>query len=250
MVNEINTTQAYPAEDENTSKANSYFLRANALRLKNEYKEAAKNYLNAILIDRNDADSYYGLGICCKYLENYPKAIKYLDKAVELKEDFYEAFFELGVCHLLEGIPCGAIKNFVRAIQINPDNPDAILQLGISHELCEEYDLALMIYQKLIENSPRFIKAYDYKSALLMKMEHYKEACYLLNEILKINPEYYRAYIGIGICFDKLGKRVDAQRYYRKFLSKKPFSRHAEFVKTRLNKLKAINRQNRKLSAI
>lgn len=246
----LNTQKCTVKNKQPKAELNSYFLKATALREENAFKEAAANYLNAILIDRNDADSYYGLGVCYKHLENYPKAIKYLDKASELKEDFYEAFFELGVCHLLEGIPCGAIKNFIRAIQIKPDNPDAILQLGISHEICEEHDLALMIYQKLIENSPKFIKAYDHKSSLLMKLDRYKEACTILNEIIKINPDYYRAYVGIGICFDKLGKRADAQRYYRKFLERKPFSHQAQFVKTRLNKIKNIRNTNNTLKIV
>ena len=142
----------------NNTTAESFYKKADALRLDNLHKEAISNYLNAILIDRKNADSYYGLGICYKHLKKYSKAIKYLDMASEIKSDDSKIFYELGICHLLEGIPCGAIKNFVRAIQINPDYPDAILQLGIAHELCEEYDLALMIYQKLIENSSGFLK--------------------------------------------------------------------------------------------
>lgn len=217
---------------------NNFCKKAEALRIGNMFKEAASNYLNAILIDRNNFDSYYGLGICYKHLQQYTKAIKYLDIATNLKSDNYEVFYELGLCHLLNNSPCGAIKNFVHAIQLNPDNPDAILQLGIAHEMCEEYELALMIYQKLIENSAGFIKAYDCKSALLMKLGNYKEASEILHKILKLNPNYYKAYASIGICFDKLGKRSFAQRYYRKFLSEKPFSHNAEFIKNRLDKIK------------
>ena len=230
-----------------TEKHNDFCIKADALRNKNAYKDAAKNYLNAILIDRNDAKAYYGLGICYKHLEDYAKAIKYLDKAAEIDNEYYEAFFELGVCHLSEGIPCGAIKNFVRAIQINPDKPEAILQLGISHELCEEYDMALMVYQKLIENSLGFLKAYEHKSTLLMKLDRYKDAAKILNELLQLNPEYYRAYAGIAICFDKLGKTNEAQRYYRKFLLKKPFSLQAQFVKYRLQKLKSMKNHHLKI---
>ena len=127
--------------------------------------------------------SYLGLGICYKHLEEYEKAIKFLDVASKLQQDNPQTFFELGICNLLLGFPCKAIKNFIRTIQLNPDNPDAILQLGISHELCEEYELALMIYQKLIENSPGFLKAYEHKSTLLMKLDKYKEASNLLSQI-------------------------------------------------------------------
>ena len=227
---------------------NIFREKANILFFKKLYKEAASNYLNAILIDRNNAENYYGLGLCYKNMEKYSKAIKYLDIATNLKEDFYEAFFELGICHLNEGISCGAIKNFVRAIQINPDNPDAILQLGIAHEMCEEYELALMIYQKLIENSKGFLKAYEHKSTLLMKLNRYKEAVKILGHLIKLNPDYYNAYAGIGVCFEKLGKLSDAQRYYRKFLQLKPFCEKAEFIKSRLNKIKFNKPQKRYLS--
>lgn len=241
MVTEnINMKSLSCAADKPLDKSKSLCLIADALRKNCSFKEAVSNYLNAMLIDRNNADSYLGLGICYKNLKMYSKAVKYLEKATELREDFYQAYFELGQCHLAEGIPCGAIKNFVRAVQINPDNPDAILHLGIAHESCEEYDLALMIFQKLIENSPRYIKAYEHKAALLIRLCRYREASVLLHQILKINPDYYRAYMNIGVCFDKLGMRSDAQRYYRKFLLKKPNSHQAQFVKTRMERLKNI----------
>ena len=85
-----------------------------------------------------------------------------------------------------------------------------------------------MIYQKLIENSPGFLKAYEHKSTLLMKLDKYDEASEVLHKLIKLNPDYYKAYAGIGICFDKLGKTNYAQRYYRKFLSEKPFSKTRE----------------------
>ncbi len=215
---------------------------ADELRKKSSYKKAASTYLNAIFLKRDNAQSYFGLGMCYKHMENYTKAIHYLEKAAELDKENYETYFELGVCHMLKGVPCGAIKNFVKAVQLNPENPDAILQLGISHELCEDYDMALMIYQKLIETSPEYVKAYDYKSSLLMKMERYKEATFVLKQIEKLDP--CKAYAGIGICLDKLGKRNDAQRYYRKFLMNYPESSQASFVKTRMLKLRQNSTNN------
>ncbi len=221
--------------------AKNYLSQAKLLVEKNLYKDAVLIYLNAILLDRNDVNSYYGLGLCYKHLENYPKAIKNLKKAAELKPDFYEAFYEIGICHLSMCVPCEAIKNFVQAIQINPENPNAILQLGISHELCEEQDMALMIYQKLIENSPNFIKAYEYKSTLLMKMERYREACAVLNALTKIAPDYSQAYLGIATCFEKIGVQIEARRYYRKFLKHKPVFNQACHARNRLKKLNSKN---------
>lgn len=225
-------------------KSKNFSQIADELREKSSYKEAALNYLNAILISRVDAKAYFGLGLCHKHMGNIPKAIKYFDKAAELDENYFEAFFELGICHQLEGVPCGAIKNFVRAIQINPDSPEAILQLGISHELCEETDMAMMVYQKLIENSPEFSKGHEHKSSLLMKMENYRAACRVLNKVIKIDPQNKAAYAGIGICLDKLGKHTDAQRYYRKFLNQAPTAEDAGFIKNRIDELKSLKKTN------
>ncbi len=224
--------------------------KADELRKNNSYKEAIPNYLKSILVDRNNAKSYFGLGVCYKHMENYSKAIHYLEKSSEIDNKDYDTFFELGVCHLLKGIPCGAIKNFVKAVQIDPKNPEAILQLGISHELCEEYDMALMIYQKLIENSPEFIKAYDHKSSLLMKMNRYQEASQVLTNIIKKDSSHHEAFVGIGICLDKLGQKTDAQRYYRKFLSNEPNSPQASFVKTRMQKIKMQLNNNTNLALV
>src|SRR5574344_1326466 len=120
----------------------------------------------------------------------------------------------------------------------------------MSHELCDEPEMSLMIYQKLIENPPSFTKAYEHKSSLLMKMDMFKEASIVLNQLLKVDPEYSNAFAGIGICFDKLGKTVEAQRYYRKFLASKPFSKQAQFIKTRLDKLKNKKLQISNLSLV
>ena len=232
------------------TQVKTFSNKADKLREQSMYQDAVSIYLNAILVDRNDVNSYYGLGLCYKSLGNYAKAIKNLEKAAELKPDFYEAFYELGVCHLLEGIPCGAIKNFVCAIRINPENPSAILQLGAAHELCEEEDMALMIYQKLIETTPNYVNAYEHKSRLLMKLNRYKEACSVLVDLIKIVPTYAQAYLGIATCLEKLGNKSDAQRYYRKFIGQRPQLNQAQFAKTRLKNLKQKSKNANYLSLV
>lgn len=142
-----------------------------------------------------------------------------------------------------EGIP-RSNKKLCKSNQINPDNPDAILQWALHMTLRRNRFSTDDLSKVNWETSPGYLKAYDHKSTLLMKLDRYHEASKVLHNILKLNPEYYRAYAGIGICFDKLGKRADAQRYYRKFLSLKPFSHQAQFVKARLEKIKNNNKSS------
>ena len=71
----------------------------------------------------------------------------------------------------------------------------------------EEYELALMIYQRIIEKHPSFLKAYQHQAALLVELKQYQDAASVFVQLIKINPQYYKAVLGIGICFDKMGKR-------------------------------------------
>jgi superkiller protein 3 len=224
--------------------------KADTLRAQDSFKEAVGSYLNSILIDRNNADTYFGLGVCYKNLGKTKKAIEYLEKAILLDNNRFDSFFELGLCHLKEETPCKAIKCFIQAIQIEPDNPEAIYQLGLAHEQCDEEDMALMIYQKLIENSPMYLNAYLRKSELLMKMEMYKQALSLNFEIMKINPNYTKVYSSIGLCLDKLGKTSEAKRYYRKFLASQPQAENANQIMRRVEKLRTLKKSNSALSLV
>ena len=107
-----------------------------------------------------------------------------------------------------------------------------------------------MIYQRIIEVAPDFLKAYKHKAALLMSLEQYKDASTVFNEILKVKPSYTKAFLGIGICFDKLKKTVNAMRYYKKFIEQKPDSAHAEFVKSRLFSLKNNRPKNKHFALV
>lgn len=224
---------------DNMSAAYQLCVKADALRVAKLYQEAVGRYLNSILIDRENADSYYGLGMCYKNLNRVEKAIEAFEKAKKIREMDFSICYELGVCYLVTGEICLAIKHLVKSLKLNPKNLNAQIQLAMAHEICDEKDLALMIYQKIIETKPAYLKAYNHKSALLMSMGEYREASVILNKTLKLNPDYHRAYLGIAICFDKMGKSADALRYYKKFLGYKPNSHHALFVKTRVAELKS-----------
>ena len=101
------------------SMAYQLCVKADALRLANLHREAVSRYLNAILIDRDNADSYYGLGICYKQLNNLEKAIEALEKARKLRELDYQIYYELGICYLISGEPCLAVQNLVKSLKLN-----------------------------------------------------------------------------------------------------------------------------------
>ena len=84
--------------------------------------------------------------------------------------------------------------------------------------------------------------------AMLMGMGDFEEASKTFFALLKRNPDYYKAYLGIAMSFDKLKKYNDAIRYYKKFLSLKQFSEDALFARQRIKELRDyLPTKNKKL---
>lgn len=220
------------------SEAYKLCVKGDALRLANLHQESVGKYLQSILLKRNNPDSYYGLGVSYKYLGNYDKAIECLLKSAELDKNKFETFFELGICYLLNGYPESSIEYLIKSIVIDPDNADAQVQLALAHELVQEDDLAMLIYDKLIETKPGYLKAYGHKASLLICQGKYFEASKIFFKLIKLNPNYHRAYIGMGVCFENMNRPVDAKRYFRKYLSMIPDSKHAEYVHMKLDGLR------------
>ena len=221
-------------------KSRSYELcvRADAMRFAKLYRESVKCYLDSIMMDRNHQEAYWGLAVSYKYLKEYKKAIKMLEKLTELDDRNDKYFFELGVCHLCDGRPAEAIPHLVQSIVINKENLEAQIQLAIAHELVDEAELSLMIYNKLIETNPGFLKAYYNKGAMLMGLGDFEEASKTFFQLVKRNPDYYKAYLGIAMSMDKLERYSDAIRYYKKFLGLKQFSEDALFARQRIKELR------------
>lgn len=215
-------------------------VKADAMRFAKLYRDSVKCYLDAIMMDRDYQEAYWGLATSYKYLTEYKKAIKTLEKLIELDDKNDKYHFELGICYLCDGYPAEAIPHLVQSIVINRENLEAQIQLAIAHELVEEEDLSLMIYNKLIETNPEFLKAYYNKAAMLMGMGNFEEASKTFFQLIKRNPDYYKAYLGIAMSFDKLERYNDAIRYYKKFLGLKQFSEDALFARQRIKDLKDI----------
>jgi len=227
-----------------------YCVKGDALRLANLHKESVPKYLQSILMKRNNPDSYFGLGVSYKCLGNFDKAVECLTKAIEQEPARFDAHYELGISYLLLGMPEMAIEELIKAIVVDSTNLEAQIQLALAHELVGEQDLAMLIYNKLIETKPSYLKAYSHKAALLICQGKYFEASKIFFDIIKLNADYYKAYFGMGVCFDNMNKVSDAKRYYRKFLDIKPNSKHADYVKTRIETLRKKNSQSNPLEII
>ena len=105
--------------------------------------------------------------------------------------------------------------------------------------------MAFAIYEKIIEEEPSFLLAYNYKATLFLNMGNYESASLCFYQILKLNPNYYNAFLGVAICFDRMGDYSKALRFYKKYLKLKPRSNNIFSVHSRIDILKLKIKQNK-----
>ena len=191
---------------------------ADELMAKHMPKQALNVYLKSMLKESGNMKYHLGASKAYRELEEYNKAIKHLETAKKLAAFDYEVYFELGLNDLLSDDYERACKNFRKTIKLNPDFLNAQIQLAITHELMDEQKMAYSIYEKIIEEAPDFILAHHHKAGLLMSLGNFEDAAREFFEILKIDDTYAKAYLGLGICFDKLEKYTNAVRFYKKYI--------------------------------
>lgn len=216
------------------TKINETLKKGDEYMQKHMPKEALNEYLKTLFSEKRNPKSYLGVSRAYKELKEYDKAIKHLEKAKNIASFDYEIYYELGLNHLLNTDFEKATKNFRKTIKLNPDFLNAQVQLAISHELMDEPEMAYKIYEKIIEEKPDFIIAHNHKAGLLMSMGDFEEAARIFFDILRIDDEYFRAYLGLGICFDKMEKYSYAVRFYKKYIEKNPEGEAVKSIASRI----------------
>lgn len=216
------------------TKINETLKKGDEYMQKHMPKEALNEYLKTLFSEKRNPKSYLGVSRAYKELKEYDKAIKHLEKAKNIASFDYEIYYELGLNHLLNTDFEKATKNFRKTIKLNPDFLNAQVQLAISHELMDEPEMAYKIYEKIIEEKPDFIIAHNHKAGLLMSMGDFEEAARIFFDILRIDDAYFRAYLGLGICFDKMEKYSYAVRFYKKYIEKNPEGEAVKSIASRI----------------
>lgn len=218
----------------NAQVTNPLLKKGNEYMAKHMPKEAVGEYLKSIFQEKTNIESYIGVSRAYKELQEYDKAIKHLEKAKQIASFDYEIYYELGLNHLLNTDFEKATKNFRKTIRLNPDFKESQIQLAISHELMDEPEMAYSIYEKIIEEDPENIVARNHKAGLLMNMGLFEEAARIFFDILRCDDTYSRAYLGLGICFDKLEKYTNAVRFYKKYIAYNPENEVTKSIASRI----------------
>ena len=100
--------------------AEACFQRAEALRVKNQFNEAIKEYDKAIKLNPKYALAYGGRGEALRGKNQYDKAIEDYTTAIKLSPNYVLAYAGRGSAYRLKGNSKQAASDLKKALELNP----------------------------------------------------------------------------------------------------------------------------------
>ena len=177
----------------------------------------AKNLFDeAIQLNSNNAQAWFGRGTAYDDLNQYEKALTDLNKAISLDPKNAMAYNNRGVAYELLGKHELAIQDYDKAIEINQNYADAYSNRGISYRNLGKHDQAIQDYDKAIQLNPNLANAYNNRGDYYFNIGKYEKAIQDFTKAIQLKPNYVRAYNNRGICYQILGENAKAQADFNK----------------------------------
>jgi len=148
---------------------------------------------------------YYQLGKLYSQQDKYPKAIESLKHALIIDRTDSDAHYLLGTIYQKQSNDKDAVNEFQEALRFVPNFVEAYQGMKTSYAAMGKVQEAA------------------YAQAMVLVMQgKYAAAAKQLEKVLEKSPDLTQAYFGLGIAYDKLGKRGQAINALQRYLKAYP----------------------------
>ncbi|MBS1796898.1 MAG: tetratricopeptide repeat protein [Acidobacteria bacterium] len=167
----------------NPKSARAYFLRAQIYEMESKFEEAVRDYTKTIKLNPKKAEAYYRRGNLFGQLTKYKhKAIADLTKAIRLRPDSFTYYEARGLKYFEQENYDPAIADFTAQIALiektkflRAEHQKKFLEFPLEYRgrafwLKKDFEKALSDFSKLIEISPRNIKAFSLRSSIYLEL--------------------------------------------------------------------------------
>lgn len=167
----------------NPKSFKAYFLRGQIYERESKFEEAVSDYTNAIKLNPKKAETYHRRGTLFGQLTKYKhKAIADLTKAIQLQPDEFKYYESRGLAYFDQDNYDSAIADFTTQIALinktkffKDEQQKKFLEFpleyrGRAFSLKKDFEKAVSDYSKLIEISPKNIRAYSLRSSVYLEL--------------------------------------------------------------------------------
>jgi len=170
-------------------------------------------YTGVIAAHPNDASAYWNRGKLEILNKSLAPALMDLTKAVQLDSTKSGYYYNLADAQFLTGHTHEARDAFLTSIRLDPRNTDAILKLAELYLYVEKYEDAITLINQAIKVNPYIAREYFLKGMIYIEKHDTVKAISSIQTAVEQDPNYYDAYIELGLIFANKGNPI-ALSYY------------------------------------
>jgi YVTN family beta-propeller protein len=206
----------------NPNNAESWYNRGVALSILNRNEDAIQSYDRAIKLDSGTINAWNSKGHALSGIGKYADALRSYDRAIEIHSDNIIAWYNKGLALSNLGRYDEAIQSYDRVLEIDKNNTDALNSKGLALERLGKYDEAIQSYDRVLEIDKNNTDALNSKGLTLQRIGKKHEAMQCFEEVTAIYEEMVRINIREGDHLLQSTKYKEAIRAYDRVLKIDP----------------------------
>jgi tetratricopeptide (TPR) repeat protein len=189
----------------------SYFNRGLVHLRQQNPKQASADFDQVIGLQPDSADAYINRAVARQALGNYQGAVEDLTRALDLGAPYTRVYFMRSRAREKAGDRDGARRDWEEGLRQEPTDEKSWLARGMAR-LSKDTKAALADFEKARQINPRSLAALQNVAHALSKLDRNAEAVKVLDEAVRLHPDYIPAQIGRGVLLARLGKRGEAHK--------------------------------------
>ena len=155
----------------------------------------AKEIFNRLSFMRQNAKDYLGLGKCYLALHQADSALDVLNKAILLDPNNSEIYYNLGLTYLTGfGESQKALANFKQAYKLAPDSINYALYIGLAYQAKGSLDSAYNFYKIVMQKDTTNPYPYYFLADYLFEIDSLSEAYDFVNKAINKDTKNYNFY--------------------------------------------------------
>lgn len=178
-------------------------------------REAANLYLDIVKPRQTPLMAHIERGLGYDELGRHESAIEEFLAALELTPDNVEALAYLAASYGALGRFAKADRVIFRAIRIDPVNVQARVSEAILSFRKGLYPEAEVQLKEICDQNPSHGPAHFYRGEALNRLGRVDEALQAMERTIQLQPRNWRAYLTLGMLFDRKEDRERASEMYR-----------------------------------
>ncbi|MFC1523488.1 tetratricopeptide repeat protein [Thermodesulfobacteriota bacterium] len=165
--------------------------------------------------DPDEARIHHNMAIVYRKLNDHHRAVTEINRALEINPYFSDAYVTLGGIYGLSGFHEKAVQLFFKAIEIDQHNGYAYQNLGTAYDRMNRLDESVRAYETALQKSNADpVKVHNNLGIVYWRMNQYDKSIDEARKALSLDPDFYDAYITLGITLEDMGNFPQAVEQY------------------------------------